>query len=226
VSRFQVINAPQRSGDWWAARLGRLTGSTADEMLAGGKGITRAKLLVKLVAEIITRISQDEGDTFTTPAMEHGKVTEPLAVGAYECETGNLVQSTGFLAHPYLMAGCSLDGHVGDFAGILELKCPHTTTHLGYLRDGRLPPSYVPQVTHNLWISGAEWCDFVSYDPRLLDAYAGARLFIHRVHAKDLDIAGYEQKAKAFLAEVDAAVLALRPVGDQLRATLAQVGAA
>lgn len=220
---FTVINAPQRSPEWYVARLGRLTGSVADEMLAAGKGITRGKLITKLVAEVVTAISQDEGNAFTTAPMEHGRECEPLAVGAYECETGNLVQSTGFLAHASLMAGCSLDGHIGDFAGILELKCPNTTTHLGYLRDARVPPAYLPQITHNLWITGAAWCDFVSFDPRLLDAYAERRLFVCRVYAKDLDIAGYEQKARAFLAEVDAAVASLARVGDQLRASVAQI---
>jgi predicted phage-related endonuclease len=223
VRTFQIIDVPQRSPEWWAARLARLTGSAAPAMLAAGKGITRGNLIAKFVAETITRIPQDEGNTFTTAPMEHGKATEPEALGAYEVATGNLVQSTGFLAHLDHMAGCSLDGHVGDFEGIVELKCPNTTTHLGYLSAGRVPPAYIPQITHNLWITGAEWCDFVSYDPRLLEPYASRRLLIVRVKAKDLDIAGYEQKALAFLREVDAAVASLVPVGDALRACVSQI---
>jgi hypothetical protein len=111
------------------------------------------------------------------------------------------VRETGFLSHDTELAGCSLDGDIDDFTGILEIKCPKSATHIEYLRSGKLPSKYIPQITHNLWITDAEWCDFVSYDPRLP---AGLDFFIVRVYARDLDIDSYEEKALAFLAEVDA----------------------
>ena len=111
------------------------------------------------------------------------------------------MRETGFLSHDTELAGCSLDGDIDEFTGILEIKCPKSATHIEYLRGGKLPSKYAPQVTHNLWVTGAEWCDFVSYDPRLP---SGLDFFIVRVLASDLDLDGYEEKAIAFLAEVDA----------------------
>ena len=58
-------------------------------------------------------------------------------------------------------------------------------------------------MTHNLWVTGAQWCDFVSFDPRFPEHL---QLFVVRVARKDVDLKGYEAKALAFLAEVDAEV--------------------
>jgi hypothetical protein len=106
-----------------------------------------------------------------------------------------------------LLAGCSLDGHVGDFEGIVELKCPKTATHCKYLREGSVPEDYLPQITHNLWVSGAEWCDFVSFDDRLPE---NMQTFVKRVKRTDVDIFKYEQAALTFLEEVDREVSSLR----------------
>jgi hypothetical protein len=104
------------------------------------------------------------------------------------------------------MAGCSLDGDVENFGGIIELKVPKSTTHIGYFKSGGLPSAYRPQVMHNLWCTGAKWCDFASFDDRLPKAL---RLFKVRVWARDLDLAAYEAEARKFLGEVEAEVEAL-----------------
>ncbi len=117
-----------------------------------------------------------------------------------------------------IQVGCSLDGHVGDFAGIVEVKCPKSATHLGYLRGGKVPAAYLPQITHNLWVSGAAWCDFLSFDDRFP---VDLQTFLVRVEAQDVDIEGYAKTALAFLAEVDTEVAAMRTIR-QLPAVLAE----
>ncbi len=221
---FSVIGAEQRSVEWFAARLGRLTGSRADDMLATtqkGESAKRRDLRLQLVCERLTGASQEE--SFVNAAMQRGIDCEPLAFAAYEARTGEVVSRSGFLSHLEHMAGCSLDGHVEDFAGILECKCPKTATHLGYLRAGETAPAaYVGQITHNLWITGARWCDFVSFDDRLPEALS---LVVVRVQRDERAIAAYEAKALAFLAEVDVEVEALRTLADlpaQLRKAVAQ----
>ena len=205
MRRFDVLDVVQGSPEWRAARLGRLTGSCADAVWAERKRGTgeleaRRKLRERLVAERMAHLSQE--DEFTTDALERGHEAEPLARAAYEAETGLLVQETGFLAHRDLPAGCSLDGHVGDFAGIVEIKCPKTKTHLRYLRAGVVPDDYLPQILHNLWITGAQWCDFISWDDRVPAPVPP--LFVVRVHHAEDAIRAYEKKALAFLEEVDA----------------------
>ena len=202
------MNADQRSPEWFQARAGRLTGSRAADMLSKiktGESAARRDYRLQLVCERLTNQPQEDG--FVNAAMQRGIDMEPFARAAYESKTGNVAVQTGFLSHATHLAGCSLDGHVDHFAGIVELKCPKSATHLRYLRDGVLPKEYVPQVTHNVWIAGAEYVDFLSYDDRFP---SDLQVFYVRVMAKDLDLAGYEQSALAFLSEVDNEVNALR----------------
>jgi putative phage-type endonuclease len=202
---FYIVKAEQRSPEWFAARLGRVTGSRAADVLATiktGEAAKRRDYRLDLVTERLTGRPADEGG-FVSPDMQRGVELEAEARAAYEAQTGVLVDQTGFLALDALMAGCSLDGHVGDFEGLIEIKCPRSANHLAAMRAGGVPSHYLPQVTHNLWITGAAWCDFVSYDPRFPD---GLRLYVARVQASSLDLAGYERKVRAFLDEVDAEV--------------------
>ena len=198
---FDVIDAEQRSQAWFAARAGRLTGSRAADMMAtikSGEAAARRDYRMQLVCERLTGQPQEDG--FVNAAMQRGIDLEPAALAAYESLTGSVVVRTGFLAHRAHRAGCSLDGSVGDFQGIVEVKCPKSSTHLGYLRHGGVPENYLPQITHNLWITGAQWCDFVSFDDRFL---LPMQLFLARVHRSWIDLSAYESRAIKFLAEVE-----------------------
>lgn len=191
----------QRSPDWHALRLGRLTGSGAADMLATikkGEAAARRDLRLRLTCERLTGASA-EGD-YVSKEMQRGIDLEGAARAAYEAATGYLVRPVGFVAHDALLAGCSPDGEIKGFTGLLEVKCPKSSTHLGYVRARQVPGDYLPQIMHNLWITGAAWCDFVSYDPRL---GPGLDLFLVRVQAADVDLPAYELVARAFLAEVE-----------------------
>ncbi len=199
---FQIIDVPQRSIEWFAARAGRLTGSAAGDMLAtikSGEAAARRNLRTKLVVERLTGNPEEGG--FVSPAMQWGIEKEADAFAAYEAHTGNMVRRTGFLSANDVMAGCSLDGDVENFAGIVELKCPLSSTHLSYIKSGGVPANHLPQLLHNLWISGAQWCDFVSFDPRFPPHL---QLFICRVPRVEMEVRSYGGAAERFLAEVDA----------------------
>lgn len=200
--RFTIVNAEQRSPEWFKARLGRLTGSRAADMLAtikSGEAAARRNYRTQLVLERLTGKMAD--DFVTTAAMQQGTDREPLANAEYQKLTGQELTASGFLVLKGYMAGCSLDGHIGDFEGIVEFKCPLPATHLSYLRWGKLPTQYVPQVTHNMWVSGAEWCDWMSFNP---DFPEHLRVKKVRVYRTELDLADYESKVAEFLDEVQA----------------------
>jgi predicted phage-related endonuclease len=212
---FTVIDAPQRSPAWTAARLGRLTSSRAADMLAmikSGEAAGRRNLRVQLALERIT--GQAQAPTYQSAAMLQGIEREAEAAGQYETLTGTLLRSTGFLQHGSYMAGSSLDGHIGDFAAIVELKCPLAATHLEYLTTGQVPGDYRKQVVHALWVSGARWCDWVSYCP---DFPIGLQLKVVRVERHDQEIASYALAAALFLKEVDAAVAAITELQADVR---------
>lgn len=208
MKSFIEVNAEQRTPEWLAARVGRLTGSRAADMLATiktGEAAARRDLRAQLVVERLTGVQQEDG--FVNAAMQWGTDCEPLAFAAYEALSGQMVQRSGFLAHTELLAGCSLDGHVGDYEGIVELKCPKSATHLRYLKSGELPAEHRPQVLHNLWLTGAQWCDFLSFDPRFP---APLQTMLVRVPRVEIEILAYEKAALKFLAEIDADVASLR----------------
>ncbi len=203
-----IVTETQRDAGWHAARLGRLTGSVAADMLATiktGEAAARRDLRLRLVCERLTGQPQEDG--YVSPAMARGIEKEDDAFAAYEALTGRFASPVGFLAHDSLMAGCSPDGQIDNWAGILELKCPKSSTHLGYLRAKAVPSTYRPQIIHNLWITGAAYCDFLSFDDRFPTEL---QVFYARVERNETEIAAYEVKALAFLAEVDAELEAVR----------------
>ncbi len=207
MRNFRIVSAEQRTPEWFHARVGRLTGSRASDMLAtikSGEAAARRDLRTQLVVERLTGHPQD--NLFVSADMQWGIDHEAEAFAAYESQTGHLVRRTGFLTHADLMAGCSLDGDVEDFGGIVEIKCPKSATHYGYVKTKDVPANHRPQILHNLWISEASWCDFVSYDQRMPE---GLRLFIARVPRVELDVLAYSKCAVKFLGEVDAECAAM-----------------
>jgi len=210
VSRFTIIDAEQRSEMWLAARAGRVTASRAAAVLAkikSGEAAARRDYRCQLVVERLT--GQPTEDGYTNKEMQRGIDLEPAAIGEWEVNSGLIARRTGFLQMNELMAGCSLDADVNNFQGLVEVKCPKTATHLEYLKARRLPPEYVPQCTHQMWVTGAEWLDFVSYDDRLPE---GLQYFCVRVYREEFkkEFDSYEPELLKFLAEVDAEVQALQ----------------
>jgi hypothetical protein len=198
----------QRTPEWCALRLGRLTASDGRDMLAtikSGEAAARRDLRMRLVCERLTGQAVED-TTFQNADMLRGVTLEPEARAAYEAHAGVLVDTrVGFIAHDELRAGCSPDGLVGD--GLVELKAPRVARHVGYVQAGTVPPEHRAQLVHQLWIAEqAPWVDFVSYAPALPEHL---RLFVARLMRDDDEIDAYERAARAFLAEVDRAVEAL-----------------
>lgn len=201
-----IIACEQRSPEWVAARLGRLTGSCVAEAFATRKdkaeAAGRRNLRVQLVLERVTGQSQENG--FQSYDMERGVQLEPEARAAYEVETGILVRPVGFIAHDDLMAGCSPDGLTAE--GGIEIKCPKAANHLDYVR-GELPHEYYLQALHGLWITGRAWWDFVSYHPLFPEPL---RLKITRIVPNDVALKAHEINVRCFLDEVDREEAAVR----------------
>jgi hypothetical protein len=186
-----------------------MTGSRAGDMLAtlknGKESTSRKNLRVQLALERI--LGRSVESDYVSAAMRQGIEREPEAIGVYEVITGRMVRTTGFLRCTDIAAGCSLDGHINDFEGIIEVKCPIPATHLEALRSNRVPPEYIPQVTHNLMVSGAKWCDWLSYNP---DFPEKINTVLVRIVREDFAIMSYRRALEAFLTEVDSAESEIR----------------
>lgn len=199
----------QRTPEWHAARCGKATASRIADIIAktrNGWGAQRANYAAELVAE---RLSGVQGEGFCNAAMRHGTETEPQARAAYSFRMDVDVVEVGFVVHPSIpMSGASPDGLVGD-DGLVEIKCPNTATHIDTMLRQRVPEKYVTQILWQLACTGRQWCDYVSYDPRLPETM---RLFVQRVERDDEAIQQLEADVSAFLAEVETTVSALREI--------------
>ena len=98
--------------------------------------------------------------------MQWGLDHEDEARTRYEFETVYRVKEIGFawLDGFEGRIGCSPDGIVGD--GLVEIKCPSSKAHVDHMLDGA-PKAYHLQMQFQMLVMDAQWCDFVSYDPRM-----------------------------------------------------------
>lgn len=190
----------QRSPEWFAKRLGKVTASRINDVLAtlknGNEASTRRAYRFQLALERLTG-KQEQG--FSSAAMQWGADCEPLAVAAYEAQTGCIVTAAEFEQHPAIpMAGASPDGLLGT-NGLLEIKCPNSATHFEWMLAGQVPAEHQNQMLWQMACTGRAWCDFVSYDPRMPEY---AALFIKRLERDDVRIEVITKGVSALLDEV------------------------
>lgn len=199
---FTEITHPQRSPEWFAARAGRLTGSAASAMTAeikSGEAAARRDLRVKLALEQLTGQPIEDEDLSKNVHVQRGVELEPFARMALEARLGAVIRETGFLSVNEMLMGCSLDGDMGNFEEVVEIKCPKPAIHIGYLTDGRIPRNYLWQCAHNVLVTGAKGCHFFSYCEGLPGSLGEFHVY---AKAEDLPIAEYFDKAQQFLNEV------------------------
>lgn len=200
---MKVHDVAQRSAEWEALRLGCLCSSYANAMLAEGKGTMRRNLLTQLVLERLTGRSQARD--YESQHMQNGSAREEDALFAYMELTGKLLRTVGYVSHDTLMAGGSPDGVLGEFEAIVECKAPSEAVHFEYLESGAIPLKYERQIRHLVWLTGAQWAAFVSFNPFFPPQ---GRLKVVQVQRSKLGIDEYDREARKFLAEVDAKVSA------------------
>ena len=199
----------QGTEEWFAIRCGKVTASRIADIIAttkSGYSASRANYEAQLICEILTG---KPAESFTNAAMAWGTETEPLARAQYELKTGNMVNQIGFVVHPKIeQAGASPDGLV-DNDGLIEIKCPNTSTHLDTLLSQKVPSKYITQMTWQMLCTGRKWTDFVSYDPRLPD---NLQLFIQRIPLDTEYGKKLESEVKGFLEEVNEKIVKLRKI--------------
>lgn len=190
----------QRSPEWFASRLGKVTASRVADVIAktkSGYSASRDNYMAQLICE---RLTGQQGESFTNAAMTWGTETEPLARSAFEAYADVMVEEVGFVPHPSIeMSGASPDGLVGLF-GMLEIKCPNTATHIDTLLSQIVPGKYITQMQWQMRCCERQWCEFVSFDPRLPQ---DLQLFVKRVEFDPEYVAMLEKEVIQFLAELD-----------------------
>ncbi len=203
--------AEQLTGEWFAQRVGKVTASKlwAVQSMAKKDGRplqAREDYFAELVAE---RLTGETYEHYVNDAMRWGVEQEQGARIAYEFTQDVDVELAGFVEHPTISAsGASPDGLVGD-DGLVEIKCPNTSTHIKTLLGGQIDKKYIVQMQWQMACTDRAWCDYVSYDPRLPEQY---RMYVQRVERDDEYIKTAEAAVVAFLDEITATIEALRAV--------------
>lgn len=190
----------QGTEEWFAQRLGKVTASRVADVIAktkSGYSTSRENYMTELALE---RLTGQRQEAFTNAAMQWGTETEPLARAAYEAKTGEIVDEVGMIAHPRIaMCGASPDGLINS-DGLLEIKCPNSATHVQTLRTGKPQGKYITQMMWQMACTGRQWCDFVSYDPRMPK---GLQLFLTRIERDNDLIQSIESEVELFLIELN-----------------------
>jgi hypothetical protein len=204
---MRIVECIQGTDEWKQARCGRITASRIADVLSylkkGGESAARRDYRVELMAERLTGKWEEK---FVTPEMRWGTDQEKYARAAYTVETGRFLDEVGFVLHPkFDFAGCSPDG-LWEGGGI-QIKCPKTTTHIGYMLAGVVPEDYVPQMLWEMRCSDRQWLDFVSFDPRMPE---DLQLFIVRLERDDAKISEMEAEVIRFEAEINFQIESLK----------------
>ena len=152
----------QGSEEWFALRLKYpLTASHAQAIATGGKGLET--LCWDKMAE---KYSDAPRVSYTNEHLERGIELESQARSIYELETGCAVSEVGFVTNKSIsnVAGCSPDGIVEK--GLIEIKCFEDKKHFKMIKQGIVIESqYQWQMQMQMLFTGAEFCDFVVYNP-------------------------------------------------------------
>lgn len=210
---MRIETCVQGTREWFDARNGRVTASrvkdvmnwlkpTKAELEAGirREGAKRIDYKTELIAEMLVGQAQEH---FVSDAMRWGIEQEALAATNYELASDEMVRSVGFVYHPSIeRAGASPDRLVGA-NGLLEVKCPETTTHIEWALAGIVPEEHRKQMYFQMRCCEREFCDFLSFDPRLPKRY---QMFQRRLFADEAIMDEIDDQVLAFLAEVDAII--------------------
>ena len=163
----------QGSKEWHDLRRGILTASTmgcviTPSKLAMANNEETRTVIYNLASE---RVSNVPADMFMSYAMERGHLEEAEARIVYRREYQE-ISECGFITNERLgfKVGFSPDGLVGD-EGFIEVKSRASKFQMKTIIEHIAPPDplsaipkeYMLQVQTGLWVTGREWCDFISY---------------------------------------------------------------
>lgn len=146
TASITIVQLAQGSPEWLAYRLSRRNASESAAVLGLSPWMTPYQLWLSKTGRMESRVNQ---------AMQRGTELESLARGAYENQTGLVMQPLVLEADGY---SASLDGMTLEGDLILEIKCPLRGTRSELWQDvleGKVPQHYSVQVQHQLMVSGA-----------------------------------------------------------------------
>jgi hypothetical protein len=160
-------------------------------------GLTAYGYADEIVCDLLGA-EQEEG--YVSKEMQHGIEHEMDALLAYQSKKGITVNvPTEPILHDSLPIAGMPDGITADGKGIIEVKCPNNRNHLDNIRTGAQIELYYWQMQGYMLLTGAEYCDFVSYSPRFPESL---QLAVYRVERDTAHIADLTARINSLWAYV------------------------
>ena len=159
----------------FAIRKGKMTASNATAIGNCGKWLETyiRKVSADRIANMPSRSFQ--GNLHTQAWHE----LEPIARWLYELETWSTVTEVCFVEYDEY-TWCSPDGVIYDrdkIVWLIEIKCLDNPWHLDIILDGKCESTYERQIQMQLFVTGADWCDLVAYNPDFNESLIIIRYF-------------------------------------------------
>ena len=170
---MKVLCREQYTAEWHAHRRGKPTASNASKIVTP-KTLKYSASARKYIYQLIGDLYDPHYprlDAYQSPAMEHGHVTEDPARKNFSFVTGKAVHEVGLCCDDAETLWGSPDGIVTATGEPLEIKSPTPGVHVGYLWDGGVPDTYIPQLHAEMLICGTDSAWFTSYCPGFPDLH-------------------------------------------------------
>lgn len=167
----------QGTSEWHDLRRGMITGSAIGTLITAKSIKPAANIHSRALTDLLVaeRITGHTDEPYVGQDMERGWEDEPRAVEKYAEHRSTEVAKVGLMVRDDygFEVGFSPDGLVGD-DGLVEVKSRRQKKHLRTVLADEVPPENMAQCQAGLFVSGREWCDYISY-------CGGMRLWVKRV---------------------------------------------
>lgn len=191
----------QHSLEWFRRRLGNFTGSQVGLLMKKGRSDFFSDTAKSYIYQVAAERSMnpaiiDDDDLFrdylyqvniNSKAMQWGTDQEANARALYSKITGFDITEVGSCKHPSIEHFASSPDGIcevaGDIIGCIEIKCPNQNTFMKYrseITDNKsllsVKYEYYYQCMAHMMCIGAQWCDFIIYNPFQLSPISIVRI--------------------------------------------------
>lgn len=152
---MKLVQIKPDTPEWLHFRRTHIGASDAISIM----GMSPWKSPLELYEEKVFKFEQDEN-----PYMKRGKELESLALESFEKETGLVMFPMVFVHDSIPWMSASFDGITIQRDAILEIKCPGKKDYHFVEVNKKVPPKYIPQLQHQIFVSGLDFAYYYSFN--------------------------------------------------------------
>lgn len=178
---MKIYNMEQGTKEWRDVRKMHFTASNANAIIANGKGLQT--LVDDMLSEYYSSGNYPEyTDDYKNYQMKRGNDYEEKARKIYEFETGNKVETVGFIELDDRV-GVSPDGLVGE-DGLVEIKNHSDKVFMKLAETKKIDKKYLDQMQMQMFVTQRNWCDYFAFNPNFTPSFIRIRV------NKDIEVFG------------------------------------